>query len=95
VSAHYRDRLEALVRKTKRLGYLQNGAPSVSEMACKADDALFRAITWNPEHVVHPLLPPVVDQGHCLRPRPHNYALPRKDNKKFIQNYIKLYKNIY
>jgi len=93
VSAYNRDRLEALVRKTKRLGCLQNGAPSVSEMASKADDALFRAITRNPEHVLHPLLPPVIDQGHCLRPRPHNYALPREDNKNFIHRL--LYTNIY
>jgi len=92
-SAHYRDWIKALIRKTKRLGYLQNGAPSVSQMASKVDDTLFRAITLNPEPVLNPPFPPLLirDITYDLDHITTHYR--ERTIRTFIHRL--LYKNIY
>ena len=79
-------RCQAVLSRMRRLGYLGGDLGNFSEICAKADEGLFRAVTSNPDHVLHRLLPPVKDTPYQLRPRPHNFELP------FVDNFIK--KNI-
>ena len=92
-SAGDRDRLEGFIRKTIRFGYLPTSAPSADEMCARADENLFKAVKSDPGHVLHALLPPLRTHEHSLRPRPHNFVLPDKNDKNFITRM--LYKDIF
>jgi len=37
-----------------------------------------------PHHVIRPLFPPVIIRRPGLRPRPHDFVLPDKDDCNFI-----------
>src|SRR6218665_1015182 len=56
-SARDRDRMELLINKLKRSGFLPMSAPSASTLANKADLRLFRAVTQELNHVLRKLLP--------------------------------------
>src|SRR6218665_2152227 len=56
-SARDRDRMELLINKLKRSGFLQMSAPSFSTLANEADQRLFRAVTQDPNHVLRKFLP--------------------------------------
>ena len=87
-SVHDRDRLERLVERLRRAGYLPEGAPSFAEMAMKADKSLFRSIITNPGHVIYRHLPNVKTTGYNLRPRAHAFELPEKDDRNFISRLL-------
>ena len=88
-----RDRLESFIRRAKRAGFLSHDAPTVAEMASKADDRLFNAIRTNDHHVLRRLCPRLRETTYTFRPRPHQFSLPPKDTKNFIPRL--LYKDIY
>src|SRR6218665_944456 len=87
-SAQDRDRLERIVWRLRRCGYLPESAPSFAEMASKADKSLFRSITSSPGHVLSRFLPRVKSTGYNLRPRAHVYELPKKDNRNFMSRVL-------
>src|SRR6218665_1746600 len=70
-TANDRDRLERLVRRHRRGGFLPGDAKPIAEMANDADERLFRAITTDPNHVLRQLLPKPKHTGYVLRPRAH------------------------
>jgi len=88
-----RARMEQLVNKLKRCGFLPTTAPTVQQMAAKADDSLFRAVITNESHVLRSFLPESRSHSYNLRTRVHGYKLPPKDDRNFIPRM--LYKNIY
>src|SRR6218665_214676 len=93
-SAGDRERMERLINKLKRCGFLPMSAPSASTLANEADQRLFRSVTRNPNHVLHKLLPDVRRASYNLRPRAHaGFELPLKDDSKIISRL--LYKDIY
>ena len=92
-NAGERDRFEGFIRKTKRFGYLPPSALTAEEMSERVDDNLFKAVMSDSNHVLHALLPPPRTHEHSLRPRPHSFLLPDKDDRNFITRM--LYKNIY
>ena len=92
-SAQDRDRLERMVGRLRRCGYLPESVPSFAEMASKAEKSLFRSITSNPGHVLSRFLPGFKSTGYNLRPRAHVYELPKKDNRNFMSRV--LYSDIY
>src|SRR6218665_2039143 len=94
-SAQDRDRLERMVGRLRRCGYLPESAPSFAEMASKADKSLFRSITSNPGHVLSRFLPRAKSTGYNLRPRAHVYELPKKDNRTCNFMPRVLYSDIY
>ena len=80
-----KERLEKLLKRAKRLGYLEQSFPTVSELANIADAKLLFSILHNSKHVFHQLLIPIRPlSSHQLRPRAHNHTLPPKDNSQFI-----------
>ena len=92
-SSKHRNKLEALINRMKRRGFLYPEDPTASDLAVKADEALFRAVCTNPNHVLSSLLPRLKQHQYNLRSRVHNFSLPPKDDRNFVSR--SLYRNIY
>ena len=91
-----RNRIEQLIRRLKRRGFLHPQAKSASELALETDSRLLRAISFNQHHVLYPLFPPIRpirSDRYSLRPRPHGFSLPNKDDCNFVSRV--LFKNMY
>jgi len=67
-----RQRLEALIKRGIRSGLCGADVTSLAELVDSADDALFQRILYNPNHVLHSLLPDLNATGHYLRHRRHD-----------------------
>jgi hypothetical protein len=93
-SAEDRERIEVFLRKSTRAGYCPPGE-SFASMCDDADDALFKSMVSDSEHVLHQLLPPRALRHYDLRPRPHDFELPRRTSHLADSNFIirMLYKN--
>src|SRR6218665_2298026 len=50
--------------------------PAEKKLLCKVKN--------NEYHVLRPLFPPLAQRSHSLRPRAHDFVLPRKDDKNYI-----------
>src|SRR6218665_1074740 len=68
-------KLQAVLTRIGRLGYLPEDAPSFEQICSKADKALFASVCHNPDHVLSHLLPPKKESVHALRPRVHDRVL--------------------
>ena len=88
INASLKDRLEAFLRKSKRLGFCSPELPTIHELFIKNDTSLFKSIVSNKAHVLYPSLPPIKPQPYNLRPRAHNFVLPVKDNRNFLQRML-------
>ena len=86
--AEDRHRLDRFVQRTRRMGYLPETAPDVSEMVREAEDRLLMAVSWNASHVLRSLFPPTNKRRYSLRPRAHDFALPAKDDKNYISRVL-------
>ena len=53
--------------------------PAVESKVYKADEKLFRKVTVEDDHVLRQYLPQNKAITYNLRPRPHNFLLPPKD----------------
>lgn len=73
------DRIERLLTRPNRGDFLSLGHPSFEELAIKADERLFKAITSNANHVLSKYLPNLKTVGLNLRSRVHVYVLLAKD----------------
>src|SRR6218665_3208344 len=89
-SAGDQERMERLINKLKRCGFLPMSA---SNLANEADQRLFRSVIHNPNRVLHKLLPDVRRVSYNLRPRVDGFELPIKDDRNFISRL--LYNDIY
>jgi len=92
-TAHDRDRLERLVLRLRRGGFIPGDAQPIADIANDADERLFKAITTDLSHVLRQLLPKPKHTGYLLLPRAHGYELPAKDEHNLISRM--LYQNIY
>ena len=88
-----RERLERLVRRLRRVGYLSEDASSFAQMVESAQKQLFRAIVTNPSHVLHHSLSREKSTRYNLHPRAHNSELPWKDTQNFLA--CELFSNTY
>ena len=80
-SATDRSKLERLVARLRRGGYLPADHPSFENLSMIADQRLYRSIVRSPYHVLRQFF---LEKTHNLRPRAHNFALPIKDNNNFV-----------
>jgi len=92
-STEERDKIDKLLNRMKRRGFLPIDIKSAADLAMAADQGLFRAICLNPDHVLRELLPSIRQSEYHLRQRTHNFTLPKKDDRNFINRI--LFKNIY
>jgi hypothetical protein len=96
-SAADRARLNSFLNRCKRHGFCDVDLPSIEELFNDMDDALFKRIITNSEHVLKPYLPERADSHYNLRKRSHTKALIAKSSQLSNHDFLirMLYKNIY
>jgi len=97
-SADNRNRLEAFVRRSVKLGYRANSSATFASICDDADNKHFLQISGNSQHLLHLLLFPEREQHYSLRDRNHNFQLSDRTSVINDKNYIirMLYKdNLY
>ena len=92
-----KNKLESLLTKAKRHGFLSVKCSKLVEMVSDLDESLFNNILRDPSHVLHQILPPTKHTSYNLRQRSHSLTLPdlhsNQERKNFM--YRMLYKDIY
>src|SRR5688572_30019504 len=87
-TANDRQKLQRFLQRAKRLGYLPPEHQDLDRMMEDADVRLLLAVNRNSQHVLRGLFPPTVCRPYALRPRPHEYELPKKDDHNFISRVL-------
>jgi len=87
-SAEERARLESLIARLRRGGYLPQDFPTSEELAGTADHQLFKSMITNLHHVLRRYFPEKKPSGYNLRPRVHNCELLVKDIQNFVPRTI-------
>ena len=75
-NAAHRDRIESIISKLIRYGFLPKDQSPFDTLVNNADQTLFNSVIHNPGHVLHDLLPPIKTTQYSLRPRHHNRWIP-------------------
>jgi hypothetical protein len=87
ITAAAKQRLQSLLSKLQRIGFLPQQFSTFAELCEQADRSLFSSIIANSAHVLASLLPPIHHTGYDLRKRSHDHIIPRADTflrKQFI-----------
>ena len=72
-------KLQSVLNKTARYGFLPEWSPkTIDELLESSDITLFKAALKNPDHVIHPLLPPPKAPGYNLGKCSHGLLLPTR-----------------
>jgi len=97
LKADERNRLKSIVSKAIRYGFLPHSFCTVDELREDADEKLFYSSRYNPNHVLHRLLPQPKRNDYNLRQRTHNLTLPTDGNPVMKQNFVyrMVFKDIY
>jgi len=74
--------------KARRYGYLPTDFLSLDDLLDSSDESLFRSIRYNPQHVLHQLLPPPKHTGYNLRSRGHSLTLSVIPSEFMRKNFI-------
>jgi len=69
--ASHRNRIDAFLRKSKRLGYCDVDMPPVTDLFATADDVLLSHVMSGSTHVLQRLLPYQSNHHYNLRNRRH------------------------
>ena len=88
LKADEKSRLQSVVKKAQRYGYLPTAFKTLDELRQELDENLIHSSRYNSHHVLHRLLPPPQDTGHMLRQRAHNLTLPSNVSLTAKQNFI-------
>ena len=72
------NRLQSVIKKAKRFGYLPSSFCNFGELYADADEKLFFSVRYNPYHVLHQLLSSVKTTSYNLRARSHKFYPPRQ-----------------
>jgi len=90
-------RLNSLLRRCNKLGYMEKHYVDISTMFQEADDALFRTILSNRSHVLYAYLSERPEIAYSLRTRNHNKFLIPKTSDFGDRHFIirSIYKNLY
>ena len=90
-------RLKAILLKARWYGYLPADFLSLEDLLDSSDESLFAATRYNPQYVLHQLLPPPKHTGYNLRSHGHSLTLsviPSEYKRKNSVNRM-LYSDIY
>ena len=87
-NANSRQRLQSVLNKLKKHGFLPHEFPSHEELCEQMCRGLFNQVLNNKFHVLHQLLPPDKEMPYSLRPRAHNRTIPIAHNSAFKKNFM-------
>ena len=79
-----RARVDRLVCRWKRRGFLSAETSDVATLVSEAVNRLCQAILADPNHVLRKHSPDIKRSNYNLRPRAHEFTLPLKDDRNFI-----------
>ena len=88
LKADERKRLQSIINKAERYGYLPRSFCTLDQLIQDSDEKLFFLSRYNPNHVLHFLLPQPKNTSYYLRQRSHNLTLPADINVVIKQNFI-------
>ena len=88
LKADERKRLQSIINKAERYGYLPRSFCTLDQLIQDSDEKLFFLSRYNPNHVLHFLLPQPKNTSYNLRQRSHNLTLPADINVVIKQNFI-------
>ena len=90
-------RLNAILSKARRFGYLPTDFHPLDDLLDASDESLFRSTRYNPQHVLHQLLPPPKQISYNLRSRGHGLKLSAIPSEFMRKNFLyrMLYNDIY
>ena len=71
---HTRNRLQSILVKAIRYGYLPRSFSTLDELREDCDDKLFFSARYNPYHVLYRLLPQSKDISYNLRKRTQSHT---------------------
>ena len=87
-------RIQSVLRRAARWGLTgSRSLPTMTELAVRSDQVLFKSASSNPLYVLHQFLPPLVSHSHNLRRRPHNFILLKSTLHSHNFLHIMLYKD--
>ena len=66
------------------MGYLPPALLDAAVLVAEAEARQLASVFLRPNHVLRPLFLPEIIRHPGLRPRPHNFVLPDKDDCNFI-----------
>jgi len=82
-------RLDAFVRRSKKLGYCRPETPAVAELFEKAVDDLFERINTNCHHVLYQFLPPKTAHSYNTTPQLLlNWTIYRLESSWFFHTHV-------
>jgi len=84
------NRLQSVIKKAKRFGYLPSSFCNFGELCADADKKLFFSMRYCPYHVLRQLLPSVKTTSYNLRARSHNFTLSGNLTNLGSKNFINI-----
>src|SRR6218665_1970257 len=81
-------KIDKLQRKLQKIEYASHDQPTVESKVHKAEEKLLKKVTVEEDHVLRQYLPQNSAIKYNLRPRPHNFLLPPKDDSLFISRML-------
>jgi len=98
LSSEEKAKLQSVLNRTARYGFLPEWSPkTIDELLESSDITLFKAALKNPDHDIHPLLPPPKPPSYNLRKHSHGLLLPATQSNLLRKNFLyrMLFKDIY
>lgn len=85
-----RNRLEAFLRRSARLGYRLPTDVTFTNICEQSDETLFNSIKHNANHLLYPLLPQerISSQHYSLRQRSHNFQISMRTTTLNDNNFL-------
>ena len=88
LKADERNQLQSIIVKAIRYGYLPRSFSTIDALREDSDDKLFFSARYNPNHVLHHLLPQPKTIERNRHQRTHNLTLPMDVNATMKQNFV-------
>ena len=97
IKSEEKAQLQSVLNKTAGYGFLQEWSPKTIDELLESSDITVQSSSKNPNHVIHPLLPPPKTPGYNLRKRSHGLLLPTTQSNLLRKNFVyrTLFKDIY
>ena len=83
-----KNRLQAFLQRSSKFGYRASSTSTFTSLCDEADERLFHRVTYNPHHLLHPLLPPRRNKHYSFRQRTHDYELPDRTTELKNKNFL-------
>ena len=81
-------RINAFLNRSKKFGLYPEDGKSFQELCDEADQKPFRKVQTNEQHVMHKFIPETKNSIYELSLRKHNFILPDKDDRNFINRLL-------